>query len=759
MITFLDNRDKAEIEETMTGYVQSVVGTLELNWTDGGYVSKDDGAVYEEIGSSYSNFVSVEPGDRLIISNTMTSDTEWNAFYDANETFKSSFSNASGTIVVPNGVYKMRLSKYTSASIVIVSEVSERIQRNKDSIDELKGDLGQLSEEIANLPGTSDEQVQNAVDNYMANNPIEESDPTVPDWAKQPQKPTYTASEVGAEAAGTAESKVSEHNVSDTAHNDIRLLVQGLTERLNALADSDDETLDQMSEVVAYIKSNKNLIDAITTSKINVSDIIDNLTTNVSNKPLSAAQGVALKKLIDAITSVELDETLTDNTKAAPSGMVGKLKGEITDKATLENRVIKFWKTSTEENRTDTLLYSVDISSIGGTGGSTVYGFHVNSNESDPSACVTYLRDAVGMTPAKMDFTNGKFDWGSWRDAFFIPKPCMLRSDGTVAYYLNENNYALKEDGTASDISNDSFDGNAMMEWGKDHKRIWYKIVADANDATSYSVYIADHKEDKNYVAWSFYNKNDELMEHFYTPIYSGSLDSNNKLRSLSGKSIMQSRTGTEEISYAKANGDGWNIEVWADKLLMFLLLYLMGKSLDVQGTYGQGHSTDNILINTGTLDDKGLFFGYSDTYKKVKVFGMEDQWAEQMNRCCGLILDNGIYKYKLTEGTADGSTVNGYPTDNTNGMLDGGQSPTANGYVNKFAVTGDTILPNSVSGGSSTYYCDYFYQRQSGVMFAFVGGSSNYGDKCGFFVVLDGEVGVSAWFLGCALSCKPLAW
>ena len=85
-------------------------------------------------------------------------------------------------------------------------------------------------------------------------------------------------------------------------------------------------------------------------------------------------------------------------------------------------------------------------------GGSTVYGFHVNSNESDPSACVTYLRDAVGMTPAKMDFTNGKFDWGSWRDAFFIPRPCMLRSDGTVAYYLNENNYALKEDGTASDI-------------------------------------------------------------------------------------------------------------------------------------------------------------------------------------------------------------------------------------------------------------------------------------------------------------------
>lgn len=91
------------------------------------------------------------------------------------------------------------------------------------------------------------------------------------------------------------------HNTNASAHNDIRLLVTELTNRLNALADSDDTTLDQMSELVTYVKNNKNLIDGITTSKVNVSDIINNLTTNVSNKPLSAAQGVALKALIDAI--------------------------------------------------------------------------------------------------------------------------------------------------------------------------------------------------------------------------------------------------------------------------------------------------------------------------------------------------------------------------------------------------------------------------------------------------------------------------
>lgn len=175
---------------------------------------------------------------------------------------------------------------------------------------------------------------------------FEEKDPTVPSWAKSPTKPKYTASEVGAlpnttkipsktsdlqndsgfltehqdlsgyalkievpksaidvgaDVSGTASLKVSEHNINSNAHNDIRLLISALTERLNTLADSDDTTLDQMSEIVAYIKSNKALIDAITTSKVNVSDIVNDLSTNVSNRPLSAAQGVALKLLIDGI--------------------------------------------------------------------------------------------------------------------------------------------------------------------------------------------------------------------------------------------------------------------------------------------------------------------------------------------------------------------------------------------------------------------------------------------------------------------------
>lgn len=149
-------------------------------------------------------------------------------------------------------------------------------------------------------------------------------------------------------------SEISTHNAGLESHNDIRLLITGLTNRLNALADSDDQSLDQLSEIVAYIKSNKELIDDITTSKVSVDSIVDNLTTNVNNQPLSAAQGVALKSLIDAIVVPTLlsqlkedttHRTVTDSEKSTwnnKSNFSGNYN-DLTNKPTLmtEDRVIQ----------------------------------------------------------------------------------------------------------------------------------------------------------------------------------------------------------------------------------------------------------------------------------------------------------------------------------------------------------------------------------------------------------------------------------
>ena len=99
------------------------------------------------------------------------------------------------------------------------------------------------------------------------------------------------------------------HNTTTDSHNDIRIEVEDIAARLSALADCDDETLDQISEIVQYIKDNRELIEQITTAKVSVSDIIDNLTTNANNKPLSAAQGVVLNQLLASHTHTKSEIT------------------------------------------------------------------------------------------------------------------------------------------------------------------------------------------------------------------------------------------------------------------------------------------------------------------------------------------------------------------------------------------------------------------------------------------------------------------
>ena len=62
----------------------------------------------------------------------------------------------------------------------------------------------------------SEEQIEKSVKSYLEKNPIEETDPTVPEWAKEEEKPTYTAEEVGALPSTTViPSKLSELTADD----------------------------------------------------------------------------------------------------------------------------------------------------------------------------------------------------------------------------------------------------------------------------------------------------------------------------------------------------------------------------------------------------------------------------------------------------------------------------------------------------------------------------------------------------------------
>lgn len=156
---------------------------------------------------------------------------------------------------------------------------------------------------------------------------------TASDVGARPDSWMPSATDVGAEVAGTASTAVDNHNVKTDAHNDIRDALKGLSERLNAIANSDDTDLDDFKEVVAYIKINKGLIDGITSSKVNVTDIINNLTTNVTNKPLSAAQGVELNK--NKLDASKLTEAI--NTALAEAKASGEFDGVGIDEVTINN--------------------------------------------------------------------------------------------------------------------------------------------------------------------------------------------------------------------------------------------------------------------------------------------------------------------------------------------------------------------------------------------------------------------------------------
>ena len=166
-----------------------------------------------------------------------------------------------------------------------------------------------------------------------------ETDPTVPQWAKQPQKPAYTAQEVGADPAGSADTAVTAHEQSRYSHYDIRQAVQQLQDTVNLFLDVDDSTQDSLSEVLALIDENADVIDQIITGKISKGDIVNDLLTEAADKPLSAAQGVVLKTLIDGLVSGKLDaDKLTDAIASALENAAksGEFDGAPGAAATLE---------------------------------------------------------------------------------------------------------------------------------------------------------------------------------------------------------------------------------------------------------------------------------------------------------------------------------------------------------------------------------------------------------------------------------------
>lgn len=398
------------------------------------------------------------------------------------------------------------------------------------------------------------------------------------------------------------------------------------------------------------------------------------------------------------------------------------------------------------------------------------FAFHYSETDSDPNS-VTYPsgydNSDWGSDTAYMDYTNDTFHYGNWNPngtnadklSWLFPKPCMLKYDGTVDYYLNPNDYTKKADGTASDIANTSYGGNAMMEWGQEGRKIWWKIIPDSGN-NGFTFCVANYQVDEDYDCWNHYDCDNEIKDHFYTPIYFGSLVSS-KLRSLSGQSNSVSTTRENEIAYAtnnntNANKVHWYTEVYSDWLLQGMLTTLITKSLDSQTKIGKGVTGANAAINTGTMNTKGLFWGSNNGTDGVKCWGMENTWGNIYRAIGGLIASIQTIKVKLTPNNHDGTTATSYNTDGT-GYTTANTLSGSSGYISHMYATKKSLTPATLSGSESTYYCDRCYTTTSAnTYYAMVGGRWNLGAVAGAFcVVLNGAVSSTYTNFGASLSYK----
>jgi hypothetical protein len=391
-----------------------------------------------------------------------------------------------------------------------------------------------------------------------------------------------------------------------------------------------------------------------------------------------------------------------------------------------------------------------------------LFGYDLVKATSSPTGRVTYPSDVdnAAFTPAAMNFSTGKFNYGGW--AFdpgekFMPRPCMLTYAGVVDHYLNPDDYTKKVNSSASKVADTSFGGNAMMEWPKIYTKRW-------EENGVYHFRCSDVPQDDDWDCWCNYDRQNNQIDHFYTPIYFGSLVSG-KLRSISGAANSVSTTAANEIAYAKANGNDWYTEVLADRLLLQDLLVMMARSTECQTAFGYGRckspTSGNKTVVPGAMDTKGMFWGSDDQTSGVKVFGMENVWGNLWRRTAGWINANGTQKVKLTRGTHDGSTAADYNTDGSGYISVANASPhgISGGYIDTMKTEAYGRLPVTANGSSSTYEVDGMWFNNSQVNYACVGGDYGNGLMVGPFCAdLYTPASDSNSSRGAALSCKPLA-
>ena len=335
--------------------------------------------------------------------------------------------------------------------------------------------------------------------------------------------------------------------------------------------------------------------------------------------------------------------------------------------------------------------------------GYDVLGFRVKKSESDPYARVEYTNSCENYVPMRFDTISGKTIYGSWKDSWILNlfRPVMLRYDGTVAYELDKDDQNKRKDRNASEVSDQRFEGNAMLEIDKVYLKCW--------EDTEYEyVQFSPYKYNDDFLCLA-HLKNDGTTEldHIYHSLYEGVVI-DGKLRSIAGKRPSGNMTMEEQIGYAEANGENWNISDLSTEKLLENILILLGKSTDTQEVFGGGNSdfgnSEENLAISGTYLSSGPFDGI--TFGPNKILWIENLFGNTGNRINGLATDdNGIIH------------VRAYPpySDDLAGWGSLITKKNMNGFQSSHMMTRFGLIPTGDEGSNSTYVPDSIVTGNNG--------------------------------------------
>lgn len=329
----------------------------------------------------------------------------------------------------------------------------------------------------------------------------------------------------------------------------------------------------------------------------------------------------------------------------------------------------------------------------GDLGEQVTYSVIIDHSKSDPGKMCTYADDAINF--------RGKNGWENVKNKpiFKKIKPCVLRN-GEVLYYLNPDNYAQKEDGTAADIT--TLGNDVMVEFGE---RMGYKFDRMDEDRLKVSVTNRPNAAGYWYDAFSYSGYND--CDKIYVGAYKG-YASNGKLYSSSGKTPTALLYINDYRNYARARGNGYE-QRWFGSLTLAQALYLIAYcNLDSQSIVGQGYVGGSSAHWTGSTNTYGMCNQNSPnkggTTLGVKCLGLEDFWGNLNEFIEGFQTDasrnNLLYNFGSTPEWAN--------------YGNGGITANVSGYISK--VRGERLgfVLAAVNGSESTKYCDVSALRTS---------------------------------------------